>query len=107
MYFIVVRYDVKDEYVDTFIDEVKEFTEATRAEPGNMWFDWAKSLEAENEYILIEAFKDDEAASAHVNSDHFAQGLETMKPLLVSTPRIISRKVEGDGWDKMGELQID
>ena len=106
MYFIVVKYQVKDEYADTFIDRVAEFTRATRAEPGNLWFDWAASLENDNEFILIEAFADDDAAAAHVNSEHFAAGLETMRPLLVATPKIVSRKVEGQGWDEMGELQI-
>lgn len=106
MYFIVVKYDVKPEFADVFIEHTAEFTEATRAEPGNLWFDWSRSVENSNEFVLVEAFADDEAAGLHVNSDHFAKGLEAMRPLLVSTPRIVSRKVEGSGWDEMGELQI-
>ena len=106
MYFIVVKYQVKPEYTDTFIDRVADFTRQTRAEKGNLWFDWARSVENENEYILIEAFADDDAAAEHVGSEHFAAGIETMRPLLVATPKIVSRKVEGQGWDEMGELQI-
>lgn len=32
-----------------------------------------------------------------------------MKPMLVTIPDIISRRVEGggEGWDKMGEIQVD
>ena len=30
-----------------------------------------------------------------------------MRPHLVSTPQIISRQVDGEGWEPMGELQID
>jgi hypothetical protein len=30
-----------------------------------------------------------------------------MRPLLASTPQIISRTMDGDDWDAMGELQID
>lgn len=107
MYFIVVKYQVKPEHAETFLDATAEFTAATRAEPGNMWFDWSRSVDDPNEFVLVEAFRDDEAASAHVNSDHFSQGLDSMRPLLAETPRIISRKVEGDGWDEMGELVID
>lgn len=107
MYFIVVKYQVKPEYAESFVERTAEFTEATRAEPGNLWFDWSRSVEDPNEFVLVEAFTDDDAASAHVNSAHFAEGLETMRPLLVETPRIVSRKVEGNGWDRMGELQID
>lgn len=107
MYFIVVKFQVKPEFADTFIDRTAEFTAATRAEPGNLWFDWSRSVEDANEFVLVEAFADDEAAGAHVRSDHFAKGLEAMRPALVSTPRIVSRKVEGSGWDEMGELTIE
>ena len=55
----------------------------------------------------MEAF-DDDAAEAHVNSDHFAEGLESMRPLLRETPYIVSQSLEGkDGWDRMGELDIN
>lgn len=107
MYFIVVKYQVKPEYAEVFLDHTAEFTAATRAEPGNLWFDWYRSAEDANEYVLVEAFADDEAAGAHVNSEHFPKGLEAMRPLLVSTPKIVSRKVEGSGWDEMGELKIN
>src|SRR5699024_1154804 len=104
---------------------VRAFTEATRAEPGNLFFEWSKSLENPNEYVLVEAFTD-EGAEPHVKSDHFAAGLEAMRPHLASTPKIISRKIDGEGWDdlastpkiisrkidgegwdEMGELKID
>lgn len=105
MYFIVVKYQVKPESAEVFPEAVREFTEATRAEPGNLWFDWSRSLENPNEYVLVEAFTD-EGATPHVNSEHFQKGLEAMRPHLVSTPKIISRQIDGDGWDDMGELQI-
>lgn len=107
MYFIVVKYQVKPEFTDSFMDHVAEFTKATRAEEGNLWFDWSISVEDPSEFVLVEAFRDDEAAGAHVNSAHFAAGLESMRPLLVSTPKIVSRKVDGEDWDTMGELVID
>jgi quinol monooxygenase YgiN len=106
MIFIVVKYSVKPEFVDTFMDSVAAFTEATRAEPGNKFFEWSRSVEDPNEYVLVEGF-DEDAAAAHVNSQHFKDGLESMRPLLAHTPRIISRTIEGEGWDAMGELQID
>ncbi|MEC3893869.1 MULTISPECIES: putative quinol monooxygenase [Nocardiopsis] len=106
MILIVVKFRVKPEVGDGFLDAVADFTAATRAEPGNLWFEWSRSVERENEFVLIEAFKDD-AAEAHVNSDHFRDGLAAMKPLLTETPLIVSRLVEGEGWDRMGELTID
>ena len=97
---------MKPDSVDEFPEAVRAFTEATRAEPGNLFFEWSKSLENPNEYVLVEAFTD-EGAEPHVKSDHFAAGLEAMRPHLASTPKIISRKIDGEGWDEMGELKID
>lgn len=103
---IIVKFHVTADSADSFPDITREFTEATRAEPGNKWFQWSRNVEDPQEYVLIEAF-DDDAAEAHVSSDHFAKGLEAMRPHLVETPKILSRQVEGDDWDLMGELQID
>ena len=106
MIFIVVKFRTKPEYTDTFLELVRPFTEATRAEEGNLWFDWSRSVEDPAEFVLVEAFQDG-AAEAHVGSAHFAAGLDAMRPALAETPRIVSRSVEGDGWDRMGELQIE
>lgn len=106
MIFIVVKYQVKPEYAESFIELTREFTEATRAEPGNKFFEWSRSVEDPLEYVLVEAFADD-AGETHVNSEHFATGLEAMRPALAHTPKIVSRVVDGEGWDEMGELKID
>lgn len=103
---IVVRFPVKPEHADTWMEHVREFTEATRAEPGNKWFLWNRSVEDPNEYVLLEAFEDD-AAEAHVNSEHFATMQEQFPPYLSATPQIVSEQVESDGWGPMGEIQVD
>ncbi|MEV7557244.1 putative quinol monooxygenase [Streptomyces sp. NPDC048331] len=107
MIFIVVKFPVKPEYVDAWPDKVAPFTRATRAEPGNLWFEWSRSLEEPNTYVLVEAFQDG-AAEAHVTSEHFGAALETMRPLVTRTPEIVSTTIEGaTGWSRMGELRID
>ncbi|MHA6512601.1 putative quinol monooxygenase [Tessaracoccus sp. Z1128] len=107
MIFIVVKYQVKPESAEQWMDVVGPFNEATRAEPGNLWFEWSRSMENPNEYVLVEAFRDGDAGSAHVNSAHFPRGLDAMRPHILATPQIISRTIDGDGWDTMGELRID
>ena len=106
MIFIVVKYQVKPESAEQWMDIVGPFTEATRAEPGNLWFEWSRSVDDPSLYVLVEAFKDVDAGSAHVTSAHFPLGLEAMRPHLVATPQIISRMIDGDDWGTMGELQI-
>ncbi len=105
MIFIVVKFNVKPEWSEKWLDLTKDFTEATRQEPGNLWFDWSRSVENPNEYVLVEAFTDD-AAEAHVNSEHFSAAMQTMPQALVETPHIISEKLDADGWGLMGELSV-
>ena len=71
MIFIVVKFKPKPEYVENFPDLVAEFTAATRNEPGNMLFDWSRSLEDPSEYVLVEGFRDGDAGKEHVTSEHF------------------------------------
>ena len=105
MIFIVVKFKVKPDWSERWLGLVNDFTQATRQEPGNLWFDWSRSVEDPNEFVLVEAFKDD-AAGDHVNSAHFKQAMADMPQALAETPRIISRQLDGDGWDRMGELTI-
>jgi hypothetical protein len=36
-----------------------------------------------------------------------AAAIAAMPQALAATPKIVSRQVDGDGWDTMGELSID
>ncbi|SOC53831.1 putative quinol monooxygenase [Ornithinimicrobium cerasi] len=105
MYLIVVKFPVRPESVERWTDVVADYTAACRAEEGNIFFEWSRSVEDPSEFVLVEAFTD-EGAAAHVQSPHFQQGIDAMRPHLSATPRIVSRQVAGDGWEEMGELRI-
>ncbi|WP_432559086.1 putative quinol monooxygenase [Granulicoccus sp. GXG6511] len=102
---ITVKFPVKDEFVEQWPELVAEFTEATRAEPGNLWFDWSRSLEEPNTFVLIEAFTDD-GAGPHVNSDHFAKAMGELGQYLSERPKIVSVQAPGEGWSELGEIQM-
>lgn len=107
MIFITAKFKVLPEHADNWPAITAEFTEATRSEPGNLWFDWSRSLDDPNEYVLVEAFADDEAAGAHVNSAHFKSAQSTLPPHLVETPRIVNFKLDGSDWSELGELAVN
>lgn len=106
MYFIVVKFPTKPDWTDRWLDLVADFTQATRNEPGNLWFDWSRSVDDPAEFVLVEGFTED-GASEHVNSDHFKKAVVDMKQALARTPQIISRQVDGDQWDAMGEITVE
>lgn len=104
MIFIVVKFTAKPEHADTWLDRVDEFTQATRNEPGNLFFEWSRSVEEENTFVLVEAFADGDAGSAHVQSDHFKAAIDTMSSMVASTPKIVNFETPGDGWSVMSEV---
>jgi len=103
--FIVVRWKPKN--ADTFMDDVAEFTAATRDEPGNLFFDWSRGVEDPSEFVLVEGFLDGDAGKAHVTSEHFKKFVAEAPALLSSTPRIISHEIDATGWGEMGEIKVD
>ncbi|MGZ4485996.1 MAG: putative quinol monooxygenase [Nocardioidaceae bacterium] len=105
MIFITAKFQVKPEHADDWPTITREFTEATRAEPGNRWFDWSRSVEDGHEYVLVEAF-DDDAAEAHVRSDHFQKATRDLPEYLVATPKIVNFVVPQDDWSELGEMQV-
>ena len=103
MIFIVVKFKVKPDWSERWLGPGGDFTQATRQEPGNLWFDWSRSVEDPNEFVLVEAFK-------------------TTPPGTTSTAPTSNRlcghapgtggdspdhsQFDGEGWDRMGELTI-
>ena len=74
----IVRHPLRAKYADEWPDLAAEFTTATRAEPGNICFDWFRSVDDPNVYLLVEMFRDRAAGDAHVNSDHFKAAMGQM-----------------------------
>jgi quinol monooxygenase YgiN len=106
MIFITAKFPVRPEDADRWPEIVNDFTQACRKEPGCLWFDWSRSLDDPNEYVLVEAFRDGDAGAAHVNSAHFKEAQQTLPPHLARTPQIISQNVDQDDWSELGELAV-
>jgi quinol monooxygenase YgiN len=106
MIFITAKFTIKPEDADRWPQIAAEFTTATRNEPGCLWFDWSRSLADPDEYVLVEAFRDDQAGAAHVNSAHFKKAQQDLPPHLVRTPRIINFTIPQDDWSLLGELAV-
>ena len=106
MIFITAKFQIKPEHADGWPQISQAFTEATRAEPGCLWFEWSRSLDDPQEYVLVEAFRDDAAGGAHVQSEHFRTATAELPAYLVRTPRIVNVTVEGTDWSELGEMAV-
>jgi quinol monooxygenase YgiN len=107
MIFITAKFKVLPEDADVWGEISRSFTEATRGEQGCLWFDWSRSLDDPLEYVLVEAFADDQAGAAHVQSEHFQAARRDLPSHLAETPRIVSFSVPGTDWSELSELAVD
>jgi quinol monooxygenase YgiN len=103
--FIVVKFPVRPDHSDGWPSFVEDFTRSTRAEPGNIFFEWSRSVDDPDQYVLLEAFRDGEAGQAHVSSEHFKAAMALLPDGISKTPEIINIEVPGDSWSRMAELQ--
>jgi quinol monooxygenase YgiN len=104
MIFIAVRFTVRPEFRDQWLTRVADFTAATRAEPGNLFFDWSVDTENPARFVLLEAFASPEAGASHVDSTHFKTAMAWMPDVVATTPDIINILTDQQGWSPMAEI---
>lgn len=107
MIFIVVKQHVRPQYSDDWLTLVEPFTQATRAEPGNISFDWFRSPEDSDVWLLVEAFTDAEAGKRHVESAHFQAAMDSLSKWLSEVPEIVHVETSDAGWARMSELKLE
>jgi quinol monooxygenase YgiN len=104
MIFIVVKFTIHPDRSEDWLALVEDFTQATRQEPGNIFFEWSRSVDTPHQFILIEAFESHQAGEAHVSSDHFKSAMAWIPDVISKIPEIINVEVPGDRWAQMAEL---
>ena len=104
MIFIAVKFTIRPERAEEWLSLVDDFTRATRSEPGNIFFEWSRSVDTPGQFVLLEAFASSAAGEAHVGSDHFRTAMAWMPEVIATTPEIINVEVPGEGWSRMAEL---
>src|SRR5580704_5341443 len=103
---IVVKFNVRPECSEDWIERINDFTVATREESGNLWFEWSRSVENPNQFVLIEGFRDSDAGADHVNSEHFKEAVRQMPSMLVDTPKILYAELPGTEWSLLAEISV-
>ena len=104
MILIVVKFNIRPDRSEDWLSLVEEFTAATRQEEGNLFFEWSRSIDNSDQFVLVEAFASAAAGAVHVKSEHFRSDMEQMPPELAATTEIVNVEVPGSGWSVMSEL---
>ena len=64
--FIVVKWTIRADRSHEWLELADEFTQATRNEEGNLFFEWSRSVDNPHQFVLVEAFAASQAGQAHV-----------------------------------------
>ncbi len=104
MIFIVVKFSIRPDQSEDWLTLVEDFTTATREEKGNLFFEWSRSVDNPDQFVLVEAFESAQAGAAHVQSEHFRAAMSQLPAALTATPEIVNVEVPGQGWSTMSEL---
>lgn len=106
MIYISVKFPVRPERADGFLEAAAPYTAATRAEPGCVFFEWSRSVDDPNIFVLLEAFEDAAAGKAHVEGGHVQDFFSWAPDWVSAKPQIIYLDTpDFTGWQPMGEIE--
>lgn len=86
MHVTLVHVQVKPDAVEAFIAATQRNCEGSRREPGNLRFDFLQLEDDPTKFLLVEAFRDADAAAAHKQTAHYLEWRNAVADLM-AVPR--------------------
>lgn len=106
MILINVKFFIREDKMADWLPLAESYQRAVRAEPGNVFFTFAQSLEDPLTFVCVEGFVDANAGSDHMQQLHVAQFFEAMPDIVSRRPEIIYvDSAEISGFVEMGEIE--
>lgn len=87
---LTVKWDVKPEYADDFMALIADLSATCRAEPGCLWFEWSRSPDDPDAYVLVESYAGVAAVIDHVRTGHFRAAWRLQKRFAISRPTLLA-----------------
>jgi len=86
MLIVHVDIHVVPDQLDAFLAATGANATASLGEPGVLRFDVVRDLADPDHVVLVEVYRDDSAAAAHKETDHYATWRDTVAPMM-AVPR--------------------
>ena len=103
MILIVLKIQVRPDRREVWLERIGKYTAAVRQEPGNVTFECYESLDAPNNFAIVEGFADKAAGERHVQTDHFKDFLVWFPTVIGTAPLIINTETPS-GFAAMNEF---
>ena len=105
MILITIKFQIRPEKIDEWVALADSYARDVNTEDGCLFFQFARSLDNDSEFVCIEGFRDAEAGAAHVKHSYAKDFFDTAPDLVAVQPQIIYIDVPHDGFGPMGEIQ--
>jgi quinol monooxygenase YgiN len=105
MILINIKMPIRPEKTDEWLALADSYARDVNSEDGCLFFQFARSLTDENEFVCIEGFKDAEAGANHVKQPYVKRFFDIAPDLVSAQPQIIYIDTPHDGFGPMGEIQ--
>ena len=104
MILIVVKFPIRPDKRDEWEQVREAHTKGARAEEGCLFFGYSQSVDDPNEYVCVEAFRDNDAAGHHVSTQAFKDFVDQMPDIVSAHPQILNVTIDHPGFGPMGEI---
>jgi len=104
MILINITMQIRPEKMDQWLALADSYAKDVNAEDGCLFFQFARSLTDDSEFICIEGFKDAEAGATHVRQPHVKKFFDAAPDLVAAQPQIIYIDTPHAGFGPMGEI---
>lgn len=88
MHVIAGKFKVKPERREDIIALARSLFDASRAEPGNISYNFYEDKGSENGFLFFEEWKDQEAIDFHFQTPYFKGFMEKFPDMIVGEPKI-------------------
>ena len=82
MLIVHVSVHVNEDVVEAFIEASRANAAASLGEPGVARFDVVQALDDPTRFVLVEAYRSEEAAAAHKETAHYATWRDTVAAMM-------------------------
>ena len=106
MVVIIVKFPIREDKQAEWEELSSYYARAVQAEPGNVFFEFSRSVDEPQTYVCIEGFRDGDAGAEHVAQEHAKRFFDEMPDIVSAQPEIIY--IDSDdvnGFGPMGEIK--
>jgi autoinducer 2-degrading protein len=80
----LVHVHVVARHIEAFVAATRANHEASRTEPGNLRFDVLQRDDDRTRFVLVEVYRDAEAAAAHKQTPHYMAWRDAVAPMMAA-----------------------